>query len=87
MKYANAHFSDDLLSVLLNEPIQGQGVYWSSVKGKPYPLPVRIHLFEAEVKTLDPQYNCQPVLMHASRLKEKFQNELRSNQLVRKIMK
>ncbi len=76
VKYANAHFSDDLLSVLLNEPIQGQGVYWSSVKGKPYPLPVRIHLFEAEVKTLDPQYNCQPVPTYASRLKEKFQNEL-----------
>jgi len=33
VRRANAHFSDDLLSSLLNEPIVGQGVFWSSVKG------------------------------------------------------
>jgi DNA helicase HerA-like ATPase len=37
LRKANAHFSDDLLSALLNEPIPGQGVFWSSVGGKPYP--------------------------------------------------
>ena len=31
---ANAHFSQDLLSALLNEPMPGQGVFWSSVGGK-----------------------------------------------------
>ena len=43
---ANAHFSDDLLSSLLNEPIPGQGVFWSSVGQKPYPLPFRAASFE-----------------------------------------
>src|SRR5207247_329382 len=28
VKHANAHFSDDLLSVLLNEPIPGNGIFW-----------------------------------------------------------
>ncbi|MBV9308648.1 MAG: DUF87 domain-containing protein, partial [Acidobacteriaceae bacterium] len=36
LKKANAHFSDDLLSSLLNEPIPGQGVFWSSVASKQY---------------------------------------------------
>jgi len=35
---ANAHFSDDLLSSLLNEPIPGHCVFWSSAGGKAYPL-------------------------------------------------
>jgi hypothetical protein len=38
LKRANAHFSDDLLSSLLNEPIPGQGVFWSSVGGKQIPV-------------------------------------------------
>ena len=29
MKRANAHFSDDLLATLLNEPLVGHGVFWS----------------------------------------------------------
>src|SRR5207248_10978425 len=48
---ANAHFSEDILSVLLNEPIPGQGVFWSSVSGTAYPVPLRVlsfeHLFSA----------------------------------------
>jgi uncharacterized protein DUF87 len=31
VKRANSHFSDDLLSSLLNEPIIGNGVFWSGV--------------------------------------------------------
>ena len=50
LKRANAHFSDDLLSSLLNEPIPGQGVFWSSVKGKPYPVPLRALSFEDQYK-------------------------------------
>ena len=46
LKRANAHFSDDLLGSLLNEPIPGQGVFWSSVGGKPYPLSIRALSFE-----------------------------------------
>ena len=29
VKKVNAHFSDDILSTLLNEPIPGHGVFWS----------------------------------------------------------
>jgi hypothetical protein len=46
LKKANAHFSDDILSALLNEPIEGNGVHWSSAGGRSYPLPVRILAFE-----------------------------------------
>jgi DNA helicase HerA-like ATPase len=37
----SAHFSDDLLSSLLNEPIPGHGVFWSSAGETPYPIPIR----------------------------------------------
>ena len=57
LKRANAHFSDDLLSSLLNEPIPGQGVFWSSVGGKPYPISLRILSFEKEFSMLDKEYN------------------------------
>jgi DNA helicase HerA-like ATPase len=57
LKRANAHFSDDLLSSLLNEPIEGQGIFWSSVGGKPYPVSVRVKSFERQFSMLDPDYN------------------------------
>ena len=57
LKKANAHFSDDLLSSLLNEPIPGQGVFWSSVKGKPYPISLRALSFERAFGARDPGYN------------------------------
>lgn len=57
LKKANAHFSDDLLSSLLNEPIPGHGVFWSSVQGKPYPLSLRAALFENMYAPADPDHN------------------------------
>ena len=57
LKRANAHFSDDLLSSLLNEPIPGQGVFWSSVGGKPYPVSIRALSFERLFSMRDPGYN------------------------------
>lgn len=57
LKKANAHFSDDLLSSLLNEPIPGQGVFWSSVGGKPYPVSLRVLSFEKMYALRDPDYN------------------------------
>src|SRR5690606_29610119 len=57
LKKANAHFSDDILSSLLNEPIPGQGVFWSSVGGKPYPVSVRVLSFENMYPVRDPEYN------------------------------
>ncbi len=61
LKRANAHFSDDLLSSLLNEPIPGQGVFWSSVGGKPYPLSIRVLSFEERYSSRDPEYNKESV--------------------------
>jgi hypothetical protein len=57
LKRANSHFSDDLLSSLLNEPIPGQGVFWSSVGGKPYPISLRAQSFENTYNPRDPDYN------------------------------
>lgn len=57
LKRANAHFSDDLLSSLLNEPIPGQGVFWSSVGGKPYPISLRALSFEKVFSMRDQSYN------------------------------
>lgn len=57
LKKANAHFSDDLLSSLLNEPIPGQGVFWSSVGGKPYPISLRALAFEKLFSMRDQDYN------------------------------
>ncbi len=54
---ANSHFSNDILSALLNEPIPGQGVFWSSVKGKSYPISLRVLSFEDKFHRLDPDYN------------------------------
>lgn len=56
LKRANAHFSDDLLSSLLNEPIPGHGIFWSSVEGKPYPVSLRVESFENRYAPRDPEY-------------------------------
>lgn len=56
VKQANAHFSKDLLSSLLNEPIVGQGIFWSSAGRNPYPLSVRVLSFEDAYEVLDPKY-------------------------------
>jgi Helicase HerA, central domain len=74
---ANAHFSEDILSVLLNEPIPGQGVFWSSVGGKPYPVSIRVLSFEHMYSALDPFYNKQAVDTFAQTLKAKFQSTLK----------
>lgn len=72
LKRANAHFSDDLLSSLLNEPIPGQGVFWSSVGGKPYPLSIRALSFERLFPMLDKNYNRQAGNTYACKLRETF---------------
>ncbi|SHR17690.1 DUF87 domain-containing protein [Mycobacteroides abscessus] len=41
LKKANAHFSEDILSSLLNEPIVGSGYFWSGHSDKKYPIPFR----------------------------------------------
>jgi len=78
IKYANAHFSDDILSSLLNEPIPGHCVFWSSVSGKSYPIPIRIMSFEERYKALDSEYNRPAIETGATPLKERFADALAS---------
>ena len=62
LRSANGHFSDDLLSSLLNEPLPGHGLAWSSVNRKPYPVSVRIVDFQAMVpKLLDADHTGKPM--------------------------
>lgn len=70
VRKANAHFSDDLLSSLLNEPLVGQGVFWSSVKSNAYPVPLRILSFEKMHKTRDPGYSLPAAQNYATKLRE-----------------
>lgn len=72
LKKANAHFSDDLLSALLNEPIVGNGIYWSSAGGKSYPIPIRVLSFEAQYQARDPEYNKSEAKTFAVELRQVF---------------
>jgi uncharacterized protein len=72
LKRANAHFSDDLLSSLLNEPIPGQGVFWSSVGGKPYPISLRALSFEGVFSMRDHDYNQPAGHTYAQILRKTF---------------
>ena len=72
LKRANAHFSDDLLSSLLNEPIPGQGVFWSSVGGKPYPVSLRALSFEKMFSMRDHDYNQSAGHTYAQTLRNTF---------------
>ncbi len=69
VKGANSHYSDDLLSSLLNEPIPGHGVFWSSVGGRPFPIPFRAMLFEGVYATADPAYSAPALETFASQLR------------------
>jgi hypothetical protein len=72
LKRANAHFSDDLLSGVLNEPIHGQGVFWSSAAERPYPIALRAFSFERMFQVRDPDYSEVAAETFAAELKRKF---------------
>src|SRR5205809_5130839 len=74
---ANAHFSKDILSALLNEPIAGQGVFWSSVGGTPYPISLRVLSFERMYPLRDPNYNRPAAATYGRALREEFEGQLR----------
>ena len=82
LKKANAHFSDDLLSSLLNEPIPGQGVFWSSVAGKPYPVSLRVQSFERMYPVRDPGYNKPRANTYTQLLRTLFANTAYPGQTV-----
>lgn len=73
LQRANAHFSEDLLSALLNEPIAGQGVFWSSVGGKPYPVSIRALSFEKNFPVQDATFNKAAAETFATVLRKEFQ--------------
>jgi hypothetical protein len=74
VKAANAHFSEDLLSSLLNEPLPGNGVFWSSASGEPdragnaYPIPLRVLSFEDRCSVADPDRQLEAREVYASKL-------------------
>ena len=78
-KRANAHFSEDLLSSLLNEPIPGQGVFWSSVGGQSYPISIRALSFEHLYPMADSEYNRNSGNTYAEKLRKTFNQDFRKN--------
>lgn len=76
LRKANAHFSNDLLSSLLNEPIPGNGVFWSSAGGKPYPVSVRVLSFEKMFAIKDKDYNAPPGKTYSVELIKKYDRQL-----------
>jgi hypothetical protein len=81
VKRANAHFSDDILSTLLNEPIRGHGVYWSSAAGKSYPIPVRVLSFEALYQPIDPTYSHSEADTVAREIRRRFEHAIQESQI------
>jgi hypothetical protein len=72
VKAANAHFSRDILSLLLNEPIPGQGVFWSALGDAQYPLSLRVLSFRKQYPILDPDRKGDSVTTYASQLREEL---------------
>jgi hypothetical protein len=72
VKAANAHFSRDLLSLLLNEPIPGQGVFWSSQGGAQYPLSLRVLSFRKQHPVIDPDRIAGAITTYASQLRDEL---------------
>ena len=71
---ANAHFGTDILASLLNEPIPGQGVFWSSAGDRQYPVPMRGRSFEAQHTLQDPDSNRDAVATYAKQLRTRMRS-------------
>jgi hypothetical protein len=82
VKAANSHFSDDLLSSLLNEPLPGSGVFWSSASGEAnkagnaYPIPVRVLSFEKAHAVKDPDGSRAGLETYASELARRAERRI-----------
>jgi uncharacterized protein len=89
VRAANSHFSDDLLSSLLNEPLPGNGVFWSSVSGgvdtagNAYPIPLRVLSFEETNAVKDPDSTGVAVDVYARTLARS--SEVRMEEVRRKL--
>ncbi len=81
LKRANAHFSGDILAALLNEPLVGHGVFWSSAPGtdehaKPYPLSVRVLDFNQAHQLLYADYEGPLLDNYAAKLQHRFSSAI-----------
>jgi hypothetical protein len=75
LQRANAHFSEDILSAVLNEPIAGQGIFWSSANQKPYPVALRALSFELLYDACDLDGRLGAANTFAAHLREEFERE------------
>lgn len=74
LQQANAQFSDDILAALLNEPIEGQGYFWSSAS-KPklsYPISFRAFDFGQIYKRLDQNKLSRSPITQSSELSKNY---------------
>lgn len=71
VRSANAHFGQDLLASLLNEPIPGQGVFWSSAGIRQYPIPLRVRDFESQTNLKDPSFDAVSTTTYAGELSDR----------------
>lgn len=85
VKNANAHFSNDLLSSLLNEPLPGHAIFWSSAGGQSYPIPARVLSFEKANPVRDPGAVAAAVDTYAARLQARFAEALRERAVLPSI--
>ena len=76
LKAANAHFSKDILSLLLNEPIRGQGVFWSGLGKAQYPLSLRVLSFAKQNPIVDVDRRLPEVTTYASTLRKSLEQSL-----------
>ena len=75
VKSANAHFSHDILSSLLNEPIPGQGSFWSSALKRPYPISIRALSFSDMYERMDREYSRAQEESYARRIRQSFESD------------
>jgi hypothetical protein len=81
LQKANAYFSQDMLCLLLNEPLPGHAVMWSSVGGRAYPLSLRVFSFEQAYCRLDPDYTRTEIPTFAALLRTADADEQEQQEL------
>src|SRR6266566_400549 len=81
LKNANAHFSDDILASLVNEPIRGNAYFWSAPY-QPFVLPMRVENFQTYaqshgVKTAQTQTAAQRFAASIPNLQDELDHTIR----------
>lgn len=74
---ANAHYSDDIITQILSEPVKGKSYMWTS--HQPFVIPIKIINFEGFAKP-----NCAEELQKNNLILDEILNELASNNKIYK---